>query len=84
MKLNDVARNNISKIIKAKDLKFSDVQRKSKFKVCSFYRYLDGGRKISLEVLNSFSELLNVNPKLLIDKDLTIKKNVETIIKEKD
>jgi len=84
MKLNDVARNNISKIIKAKDLKFSDVQRKSKFKVCSFYRYLDGGRKISLEVLNSFSELLNVNPKLLIDKDLTIKKNVETIIEEKD
>jgi hypothetical protein len=83
MNLNDVVRINIVKILKVRDLKPSDVQRISKFKsLCSFYRYLDGGRKISLEVLNNFSELLNISPKLLVDKDLIVKKNVEVIIKE--
>ena len=82
MKLNDIVRINIAKILKVRDLKPSDFQKKSKFKICAFYRYLDGGRKISLEVLNNFSESLNISPKLLVDKDLIVKKNVEVIIKE--
>ena len=84
MKLNDVVRINITKILKAKDLKPSDFQRISKFKQSrgSFYKYLTGDRKISLEILNNFSESLNISPKLLVDKNLIVKKNVEVIIKE--
>ena len=80
--LNDIVRNNIIKIIKANDYKCIDIQKKSNFKVGSFYRYLDGGRKISLEVLDEFSKVLNVKSKLLLDENLIVKKIIKVIIKD--
>jgi len=80
--LNDIVRNNIIKIMKIKDLQPKDIQKISKFKIGTFYTYLGGSRNISLKVLNNFSKLLNVSPKLLIDKNLIVKKNIEVIIKE--
>ena len=82
--LNEVVRNNIVKIIETKDLKVSDLERKSKFSPNTIYKYLNGSRRISLNVLDVFSEILNVNSKLLIDKNLIVKKTIEIIIKEKD
>jgi len=84
MQLNEVVRDNILKIIQTKNLKVSDLQRKSNFSENTIYKYLNGSRRISLNVLDVFSEILNVNSKLLIDKNLVVKKTIEIIIKEKD
>ena len=78
--LNEVVRNNIVKIIETKDLKVSDLQRKSNFSENTIYKYLNGSRRISLNVLDDFSKILNINSKLLIDKDLIVEKKVEIII----
>ena len=81
--LNEVVRNNIVKIIETKDLKVSDLERKSKFSPNTIYKYLNGSRRISLNVLDDFSKILNINSKLLIDRDLVIEKKVEIIIEPK-
>ena len=84
MQLNEIVRDNILKITQTKNLKVSDLQRKSNFSENTIYKYLNGSRRISLNVLDVFSEILNVNSKLLIDKNLVVKKTIEIIIKEKD
>jgi len=81
--LSEVVRNNIVKIIETKDLKVSDLERKSKFSPNTIYKYLNGSRRISLNVLDDFSKILNINSKLLIDRDLVIEKKVEIIIEPK-
>ena len=81
--LSEVVRNNIVKIIETKDLKVSDLERKSKFSPHTIYKYLNGSRRISLNVLDDFSKILNINSKLLIDRDLVIEKKVEIIIEPK-
>ena len=78
--LNEVVRNNIVKIIETKDLKVSDLERKSKFSPNTIYKYLNGSRRISLNVLDDFSKILNINSKLLIDRDLIVEKKVKIII----
>ena len=78
--LNEVVRNNIVKIIETKDLKVSDLQRKSTFSENTIYKYLNGSRRISLNVLDDFSKILNINSKLLIDRDLIVEKKVKIII----
>ena len=78
--LNEVVRNNIVKIIETKDLKVSDLERKSKFSPNTIYKYLNGSRRISLNVLDDFSNILNINSKLLIDRDLIVEKKVKIII----
>ena len=84
MQLNEIVRDNILKIIQTKNLKVSDLQKKSNFSENTIYKYLNGSRRISLNVLDVFSEILNVNSKLLIDKNLVVKKTIEIIIKEND
>ena len=81
--LNEVVRKNIVKIIETKDLKVSDLERKSKCSPNTIYKYLNGSRRISLNVLDDFSKILNINSKLLIDRDLVIEKTVEIIIEPK-
>jgi|TARA_R100001463_G_scaffold88260_1_gene142912 transcriptional regulator with XRE-family HTH domain len=78
--LNEVVRNNIVKIIETKDLKVSDLERKSKFSPNTIYKYLNGSRRISLNVLDDFSKILNINSKLLVDRNLIVEKKVEIII----
>ena len=78
--LNEVVRNNIVKIIETKDLKVSDLERKSKFSPNSIYKYLNGSRRISLNVLDDFSKILNINSRLLVDRDLIVEKKVKIII----
>ena len=80
VELNEVVRNNIVKIIETKDLKVSDLEKKSKFSPNTIYKYLNGSRRISLNVLDDFSKILNINSKLLIDRDLIVEKKVKIII----
>ena len=70
--------------MKAKNLKPIDVIRKNNYKEATFYRYLDGGRKISLEKLEQISKILDVDCKLLIDRNLVIKTINKIIIQGSD
>ena len=46
----------------------------------TIYKYLNGSRRISLNVLDDFSKILDIKSKLLVDRDLVIEKKVEIII----
>jgi len=82
--LNFVVRTNILKIMKAKNLKSIDIIRKNNYKQATFYRYLDGGRKISLKTLEQISKILDVDCRLLIDKNLVVKTINKIIIQGSD
>ena len=82
--LNFVVRTNILKIMKAKNIIPIDVIRKNNYKQATFYRYLDGGRKISLEKLEQISKILDVDCKLLIDRNLVVKTINKIIIQGSD
>ena len=82
--LNDIVRENIKKIMKAKELRPIDIIRKTKYPMSTFYTYISGSRKISLEKLEIFSQMLDIDYRILLDKNLIIKKINKIIIESKN
>jgi len=82
--LDDIVRENIKKIIKAKELRSIDIIRKTKYPMSTFYTYISGSRKISLKKLEIISQMLDVDYRILLDKNLIIRKINKVIIESKN
>ena len=82
--LDDIVRENIKKIMKAKELRSIDIIRKTKYPMSTFYTYISGSRKISLKTLEIISQMLDVDYRILLDKNLIIRKINKVIIESKN
>ena len=82
--LNDIVRENIKKIMKAKELRSIDIIRNTKYPMSTFYAYMSGSRKISLEQLEVISQILDINYRILLDKNLMVRKINKVIIESKN
>ena len=82
--LDDIVRENIKKIMKAKELRSIDLIRKTKYPMSTFYTYISGSRKISLKKLEIISQMLDIDYRILLDKNLIIRKINKVIIESKD
>ena len=82
--LSYIDRENIKKIMKAKELRPNEIIRKKKYPMSTFYTYISSSRKISLEKLEIFSQMLDIDYRILLDKNLIIKKINKIIIESKN
>ena len=82
--LDDIVRENIKKIMKAKEIRSIDIIRKTKYPMSTFYTYISGSRKISLKTLEIISQMLDVDYRILLDKNLIIRKINKVIIESKN